>query len=105
MDVHEGCGRIKLFWILALSDARTLKSHIEFRRSYFGLIGTAFADAPFVSNQPAVLGSQFDSHLSTCRYCGTILEDKNDLAFKEGQIITCDELACKVIVDLSIANR
>ncbi|XP_011315230.1 E3 ubiquitin-protein ligase MYCBP2 isoform X2 [Fopius arisanus] len=31
VDLHEGCGRTKLFWILALADSRTLKALIEFR--------------------------------------------------------------------------
>ncbi|XP_014476552.1 PREDICTED: E3 ubiquitin-protein ligase MYCBP2 isoform X4 [Dinoponera quadriceps] len=31
VDLHEGCGRTKLFWILALADSRTLKALVEFR--------------------------------------------------------------------------
>ncbi|XP_076385847.1 MYC binding protein highwire isoform X12 [Megachile rotundata] len=31
VDLHEGCGRMKLFWILALADSRTLKALVEFR--------------------------------------------------------------------------
>ena len=31
VDLHEGCGRIKLFWIMALADSKTLKAMIEFR--------------------------------------------------------------------------
>lgn len=31
MELHEGCGRTKLFWLLALADARTLKALVEFR--------------------------------------------------------------------------
>ncbi|KAK0177727.1 hypothetical protein PV328_001747 [Microctonus aethiopoides] len=31
VDLHEGCGRTKLFWILALADSRTLKAMVEFR--------------------------------------------------------------------------
>ena len=31
MDLHEGCGRLKLFWLMALSDAPSLKSMVEFR--------------------------------------------------------------------------
>ncbi len=30
VDVHEECGRVKLFWILTLSDARNLKLLVEF---------------------------------------------------------------------------
>ncbi|XP_018570490.1 E3 ubiquitin-protein ligase MYCBP2-like [Anoplophora glabripennis] len=31
VELHEGCGRTKLFWLLALVDSRTLKALIEFR--------------------------------------------------------------------------
>lgn len=31
MELHEGCGRTKLFWLLALADARTLKALVEYR--------------------------------------------------------------------------
>jgi E3 ubiquitin-protein ligase MYCBP2 len=31
VDLHEGCGRIKLFWIMALADSITLKAMVEFR--------------------------------------------------------------------------
>ncbi|ODN02467.1 E3 ubiquitin-protein ligase MYCBP2 [Orchesella cincta] len=31
VDLHEGCGRIKLFWLMALADSSTLKALVEFR--------------------------------------------------------------------------
>ncbi|XP_066580931.1 E3 ubiquitin-protein ligase MYCBP2 [Prorops nasuta] len=31
VDLHEGCGRTKLFWILTLADSKTLKALVEFR--------------------------------------------------------------------------
>ncbi|CRK91251.1 CLUMA_CG004931, isoform A [Clunio marinus] len=31
VELHESCGRIKLFWLLGLADSRTLKGIIEFR--------------------------------------------------------------------------
>lgn len=31
VELHEGCGRAKLFWLLALADSRSLKAIIEFR--------------------------------------------------------------------------
>ena len=37
MDLHEGCGRTKLFWIMALADSRTLKAVIEFREGSKGM--------------------------------------------------------------------
>ncbi|KAG8222416.1 hypothetical protein J437_LFUL004875 [Ladona fulva] len=39
VDLHEGCGRTKLFWILALADSRTLKAMVEFRRDGAGSSG------------------------------------------------------------------
>ncbi|KAJ8937061.1 hypothetical protein NQ314_012055 [Rhamnusium bicolor] len=32
VELHEGCGRTKLFWLLALADPRTLKALIEFEK-------------------------------------------------------------------------
>lgn len=51
VDLHEGCGRTKLFWILALADSRTLKALVEFRDG-----------AP---QKPAGVSS------GVCRFCGT----------------------------------
>lgn len=31
VELHESCGRIKLFWLLGLADSKTLKGMIEFR--------------------------------------------------------------------------
>lgn len=31
VELHEGCGRTKLFWLLALADPRTLKAMVEYR--------------------------------------------------------------------------
>lgn len=31
MNLHEGCGRAKLFWLTAAADAATLKGMIEFK--------------------------------------------------------------------------
>ena len=43
VELHEGCGRIKLYWTMALVDYRTLKGLIEFREAGSGegsLVGT-----------------------------------------------------------------
>ncbi|KAL1131023.1 hypothetical protein AAG570_012261 [Ranatra chinensis] len=50
VDLHEGCGRTKLFWALLLADSSTLKALVEFRE------GTRS------SSQPSGLG--------VCRFCG-----------------------------------
>lgn len=31
VDLHEGCGRTKLFWVMALADSKTLKAMVEYR--------------------------------------------------------------------------
>lgn len=31
VDLHEGCGRTKLFWLMALADSKTMKAMVEFR--------------------------------------------------------------------------
>nr|AOV18880.1 myc binding protein 2 [Lymnaea stagnalis] len=49
VDLHEGCGRIKLFWVMSLVDSRTFKALVEFREGK-------------VSN--ATVGP------GTCRFCG-----------------------------------
>ena len=36
VELHEGCGRIKLYWTMALADYRTLKGMIEFKESGSG---------------------------------------------------------------------
>ena len=36
VDLHEGCGRMKLFWLMALADAKTLKAMVEFREGNKG---------------------------------------------------------------------
>ncbi|XP_031781072.1 E3 ubiquitin-protein ligase MYCBP2 isoform X6 [Nasonia vitripennis] len=51
VDLHEGCGRMKLFWILVLADSQTLKALVEFR------------DGPPQKPVGATSG--------VCRFCGT----------------------------------
>ncbi|KAL1432940.1 hypothetical protein MTO96_001928 [Rhipicephalus appendiculatus] len=36
VDLHEGCGRTKLFWVMALADSKTLKAMVEFRENSRG---------------------------------------------------------------------
>ena len=31
VDLNEGCGRTKLFWVMVLADSRTLKAMVEFK--------------------------------------------------------------------------
>ncbi|KAK2163193.1 hypothetical protein LSH36_84g08056 [Paralvinella palmiformis] len=56
VDLHEGCGRTKLFWIMALADSRTLKAVIEFREGSKGKFGDSTSSTETTG---------------TCRFCGT----------------------------------
>jgi E3 ubiquitin-protein ligase MYCBP2 len=51
VDLHEGCGRTKLFWVMALADSCTLKAMVEFREG--------------ARSKPAGVTS------GVCRFCGT----------------------------------
>ncbi|ELU16916.1 hypothetical protein CAPTEDRAFT_222007 [Capitella teleta] len=52
VDLHEACGRTKLFWLMALADSRTLKAMVEFRDSAKGKLGSS-------------------SVSGVCRFCGS----------------------------------
>ena len=52
VELHESCGRTKLFWLLALADSKTLKAMVEFRDG----------------SRTIISGSQ-DS-VGRCRFCG-----------------------------------
>ncbi|XP_045068074.1 E3 ubiquitin-protein ligase MYCBP2-like isoform X1 [Coregonus clupeaformis] len=58
VDLHEGCGRTKLFWLMALADSKTMKAMVEFREH------TANA-LPLCAGKPA------SSSSDACRFCGT----------------------------------
>ena len=53
VDLHEGCGRAKLFWVMCLADARTHKAMVELRET---------------SKSGAGAGSVGGS--GVCRFCG-----------------------------------
>uniref|UniRef100_A0A8C8JY02 RCR-type E3 ubiquitin transferase n=1 Tax=Oncorhynchus tshawytscha TaxID=74940 RepID=A0A8C8JY02_ONCTS len=50
VDLHEGCGRTKLFWLMAVADSKTMKAMVEFREH---------------TGKPA------SSSSDDCRFCGT----------------------------------
>ncbi|XP_064637403.1 E3 ubiquitin-protein ligase MYCBP2-like isoform X3 [Lineus longissimus] len=54
VDLHEGCGRTKLFWVMALADSKTLKAMVEFREGTKGKIS---------AGKPGNV-------VGTCRFCG-----------------------------------
>ena len=53
VNLHEGCGRTKLFWLTAAADSGTLKGMIEFRED--------------TTRKKSLAGS---SSAAVCRYCG-----------------------------------
>jgi len=57
VDLHEGCGRVKLYWLLALADANTLKAVVEFRH---------VSDHHHASSSSSVTAAS-----ETCRFCGS----------------------------------
>lgn len=53
VELHENCGRTKLFWLMALADSKTLKGMVEFRDGHSAIVsGTA-------------------ETVGRCRFCGT----------------------------------
>ena len=44
VDLHEGCGRTKLFWVMALADSRTLKAMVEFREATKGELTLSYLE-------------------------------------------------------------
>lgn len=49
VDLHEGCGRTKLFWLMALADSKTMKAMVEFRE-HTGCFGVLFLPSCIVQN-------------------------------------------------------
>nr|XP_026691648.1 E3 ubiquitin-protein ligase MYCBP2 [Ciona intestinalis] len=70
VDLHEGCGRIKLFWLMALADSNTMKAIVEFKGRTPG------------QRQPASTG--------VCRFCGST-SDSGQLAINN----VCLDEACQ----------
>lgn len=52
VELHEGCGRTKLFWLLALADSRTLKAIIEFRDGNIAAISGPTMSTGKIQNIP-----------------------------------------------------
>jgi len=113
VDVHEGCGRVKLFWILALSDARNLKSLVEFRNgATASAVGPASASNLAVASGSAGIlsidggASSFAPHVaitstapisSGCRYCGSAISPSSASLFDDQPPNVCSEPDCQVV--------
>jgi len=77
VDLHEGCGRAKLFWIMALADSSTLKAMVEFR----GDGGR--------SKLTGAMGAMGANSFLTCRFCG--VQSNSDAPVING---VCSEKEC-----------
>jgi E3 ubiquitin-protein ligase MYCBP2 len=97
VDVHEGCGRVKLFWILALSDARNLKSLVEFRHGVTTAVSSVYVTA--ATNESgnyhgSLIGGVGAS--SSCRYCSSAISSSSASLFDDQTINVCSEPDCVV---------
>ncbi|XP_046440285.1 E3 ubiquitin-protein ligase MYCBP2-like isoform X2 [Daphnia pulex] len=95
VDVHEGCGRVKLFWILALSDARNLKSLVEFRHGVTTAVSSVYVTA--ATNESgnyhgSLIGGVGAS--SSCRYCSSAISPSSASLFDDQTINVCSEPDC-----------
>ena len=69
VDLHEGCGRAKLFWVMCLADAKTHKAMAEFRES---------------SKSASAVGQM-------CRFCGS-----KGAVMLPGIGLVCSDPECQV---------
>lgn len=93
VDLHEGCGRAKLFWLLALTDASRLKALVEFRdpSSTPGGLGAPSGLTVAGSGVTQTSGPT----RGVCRFCGT----KGDSGLLAIGNVCADE-ECQVIIHL-----
>ncbi|XP_060843295.1 E3 ubiquitin-protein ligase MYCBP2 isoform X2 [Rhopalosiphum padi] len=80
VDLHEGCGRTKLFWLLALADKATLQALVEFRDT---TSGSSDLTAPVARANVLQL-----ARVGVCRYCGMV---SNDGLLAIGNVCANDE--------------
>ena len=81
VDLHEGCGRTKLFWLMALADSLTLKAMVEFRdggknASKMGLSGAHGSVSSFATCRYVKISILFfflkNNTLPLFRFCARI---------------------------------
>lgn len=82
VDLHEGCGRTKLFWLLALADKATLQALVEFRDT---------TSNPTDLSVSVVRTDVQLARVGVCRYCGMV---SNDGLLAIGNVCANDE--CQV---------
>lgn len=86
IDIHEGCGRAKLFWLLLLVDRRTLKALAEFRGLEGGVCDNSGGESSnMLSGAMGLTGM--------CRFCGT---RGNSGLLAIGNV--CADQQCQVII-------
>lgn len=89
VDLHEGCGRTKLFWLLALADKATLQALVEFRDT---------TSNPTDLSASVVRADVQLARVGVCRYCGMV---SNDGLLAIGNVCANDE--CQVRGFFSVA--
>lgn len=77
VDLHEGCGRIKLFWLMALADSSTLKALVEFRNGIPKTVSEPLSNVTTVGR---------------CRFCNKV---GNSGPLAVGNV--CGETECQVM--------
>eukprot|EP00094_Tigriopus_californicus_P010528 TCALIF_10156-PA protein Name:"Similar to MYCBP2 E3 ubiquitin-protein ligase MYCBP2 (Homo sapiens)" AED:0.02 eAED:0.04 QI:14/0.77/0.5/1/0.88/0.8/10/0/4914 len=95
VDLHEGCGRAKLFWIMSLADSLTLKAMVEFREGSRGNCGTSGALG--VVGLGTSRGGPM-SNFATCRFCGRVSSSDSpviDSLCTDRECIEFSRLACQ----------
>ena len=94
VDVHEGCGRVKLFWILALSEARNLKSLIEFRNGAAeAAVAGALVGGSSSLSATGAPGAAAAAAAAVCRYCSSSVNGAPSLF---DMPLVCSEPECQV---------
>eukprot|EP00095_Tigriopus_kingsejongensis_P005847 maker-scaffold697_size109876-snap-gene-0.24 protein:Tk05847 transcript:maker-scaffold697_size109876-snap-gene-0.24-mRNA-1 annotation:"e3 ubiquitin-protein ligase mycbp2 isoform x1" len=92
VDLHEGCGRAKLFWVMALADSLTLKAMVEFREGSRGNCGTS-AGAGSLGR-----GGGPMSNFATCRFCARVSSSDSpviDSLCTDKECVEFSHLACQ----------
>ena len=112
VDVHEGCGCVKLFSILTLSDECNLKALVEFR-NILGLtcVSRKICATPvarplavvtcvvvYETNRNVFLAFTSTAPISSgCRYCGSAISPSSASLFDDQPPNVCSEPDCQVV--------
>ena len=86
MDLHEGCGRVKLMHMTALADPATLQAMVELRPDRVD------EDVFLTSTAPARGGETSAS--ASCRFCGS--PAGNVPLLHDAPFDVCDDAECRV---------